>query len=316
MSRGPRITEETGLRIKELRLHNPDWTAKRIQLEVNRENEGKGPGLSAIYKKLAEIPKKKDKEKELEEPWMLGVSAEHGIPPEANKDLLNTLKWCKAAGRTFTIREARWVARLRGAVPGERLYARAFAYALREQACKASEEEERIYTADLDAELAFSREGAGEWSYQTAVNVGILSRLTPAMLKELETDQEKLERLELELESLSLKAMRNSASQMVLFDLRLKWYAHAKLPENGDIVFSLWMRHLSNGPKWQDMSQEAKEGIAQRLYEEVAEASKEIEDLSSKSLIWLVSSKSEEWKPSQELFTEVGIDVTKTSEEE
>ena len=309
MSRGPRITEKTERHIMELYIENPDWTKKKLQLELDREMAGKGPGISAIYKALP----KKDKSKKtpdgqqegLESPWMLGASAEpeYRIPPEANRELLYIWRWCVVVGRTFTIREAQWVARLRGVVPLESLLMSAVDYSLREQACEALKQP--LYTADLDAEMAF-KERTG-WPYHTASRIGAIDTYVPRSHKERETWEAG--------ENLYLTLMIWPANWVVESYLGL---GHSdKLPEDAGMVYAMWLRHLSKGPRWQNLSKEAKEGIAQRLYEEVAEKIKEIEDLSSQGPWWWQASlKSMEWKPSQELFTEVGIDVTKTSKEE
>lgn len=265
------------------------------------------PGLRVVQQILTNARRGFAEEKESDRPWSLGESATptHRIPPEANKELLYIWRWCIVVGRTFTVREAQWVARLRGVVPLNELHAIAFAYALREWASKALGMV--TDTADLDAELAFRREGPGEWSHQTALRMGVISGFTEALLKEHETNKEALE-------FLHLRAAGNMASQMVLFDLGLKWYLPHELPENADLVFAMWLRHFSKGPNWENTADEGKKDIAARLYEEVAEVSKEIEDLSSKSQPWLVYSKSRKWKPSEELLKKVGYEVDRFNE--
>lgn len=73
--------------------------------------------------------------------WSVGVSGREGIPDEAIGDIIKIWQWSVAVGYWFTVREAKWVARLRNAfvnrddeVTLRRLHYTAAAYAARERA--------------------------------------------------------------------------------------------------------------------------------------------------------------------------------------
>lgn len=75
-----------------------------------------------------------------------------------------------------------------------------------------------------------------------------------------------------------------------------------ELPGDAALVFALWLRTLSSGPKWASMSREARIAVALRLYQDVASFSDVLsasEKVTRHMLLY--------WEPSEELFEEVGI---------
>jgi len=78
-----------------------------------------------------------------------------------------------------------------------------------------------------------------------------------------------------------------------------KWY---ELPGGAALVFALWLRTLSSGPKWASMSREARIAVARRLYQDVASFSDEL--LASEKVH---RHRQLPWEPSEELLKEVGI---------
>ena len=79
MSGGPKITEQIQQLIVDTYLEHPDWVAKQVQEWVDNEVRQKrlavkGPGLSAVQKKLAEYRSnfgKKVSLKTFRTPWSL-----------------------------------------------------------------------------------------------------------------------------------------------------------------------------------------------------------------------------------------------------
>ena len=114
----------------------------------------------------------------LEEPWSLGVSPPE-IPHEATGDLLAVYKFCLAADWKFSIREARWVARLRSALPGGNpalLLEYAVLYSRRERAAQKSRRP--VDTSDLDTEIAFQpwASDLNAWEFDQALQLKAVHR--------------------------------------------------------------------------------------------------------------------------------------------
>ena len=110
-------------------------------------------------------------------PWTSGVSGEYGIPLAATFDLLHVWAECVVERRLLTIRQAKWIVRLREILSNKRnqavygglwvLYQWASIYAARERAAAALFPGQVADTRDLDAQLAFDGE-----VYQAAVETG------------------------------------------------------------------------------------------------------------------------------------------------
>ena len=117
MAKGDIITTEVKETIVDVYLSHPDWLAKEVMNEVHRRlgrKKSKGytwPGLVSIRKKLAEIRKEPSN---IEEPWSIATLPK---TPEISSDVLpNVLNaWVYAREQLkaeFTVREAKWAARL------------------------------------------------------------------------------------------------------------------------------------------------------------------------------------------------------------
>lgn len=322
MARGPVITKAEGIKIGEIYAKCPAFTAKEVLNELHKQSGKRWPGLSAVQKKLQSIRKRqREKEEELggkdrglDAHWSLGVLIRPGkpsevntnrweMPPEANSDLLKIWKQCVIAGRPFTVREAMWAVRLRGILPGDLklLPYFAFAYAMREKVCELLGEEE-TYTTDLDAGLEFLvRSGHPKyWLFDTARRTGALPLDTPDKIEHLEN---------------TMISQNERADMAFLWATYLKEESSIGLKvspglslgnEEASMVYALWLRELAKGPKWQNMSKEAKESIVERLSEEVRRALSAFPELNMDN--WLDQLPKCRWIPSRELFIEVGID--------
>ncbi|MDO8751538.1 MAG: hypothetical protein Q7K03_10430 [Dehalococcoidia bacterium] len=119
---------------------------------------------------------------ELDQPWSIAASVKHRLPDSAMGDLIAVWKLTLLLKETapyplwtFTVRQARWVARLRAALPDVGtglLYRWAVLYSRREHT--AESQGRQLDTADLDAELAFQhwKSSLHEWEYEQAVMTG------------------------------------------------------------------------------------------------------------------------------------------------
>lgn len=242
----------------------------------------------------------------LDAPWSLGASAQtqYGIPPDANGDLLKVWKWCIVVGRAFTIREAQWVARLRGSVPFENLLRVAAGYAIRERVCELLRKDPQE-TADIDWDVAFGRFQGGRafsnwlWTFTAADFTGVISQSRSAQLWEQAERLEEwdgLGRLEREMKADMGLPVRKVVESSLGFDSE----PGSELPEHLNVVYALWLREISKGTRWQGMSRKAKKRTARRLREELEMGVKEI--MRDEWPIECV------WKPSQELLKEVGYE--------
>jgi hypothetical protein len=121
MAGGPKITEQIQQLIVDTYLEHPDWVAKQVQKVVDDEVRRKGlavrgPGLSAVQKKLAAYRSSFSKQTSLKTfrtPWSLGSLCQDDMSPEAIQIMLLVQKFRRLRDEgPLTIPEAKWVARL------------------------------------------------------------------------------------------------------------------------------------------------------------------------------------------------------------
>ena len=121
MAGGPKITDEIQQLIVDAYLEHPDWVAKQVQEYVDDEVRKKklavkGPGLSAVQKKLAEYRASLSKQaslKTLKGPWSLGSLCQDDMSPETIPLVLAVQKFLRDQdAKPLTVPEAKWVARL------------------------------------------------------------------------------------------------------------------------------------------------------------------------------------------------------------
>jgi len=311
MSRGPKVSKDDQVTIAEILIEYPKLPAKEVQREANRRLHDKGPGLSYIQKFMAERRKKANKDTSPDAPWSLGLSAIYQIPPEANQDLLKVWKWCTVVGMTFTIREAQWVARLRALFPFERLYSHAILYARRERACQFLGWDTKIITTDLDIDILFPTHVA-KLPQLTALWMSSTAKRLARGIYYSEDEETLLTKHEQDFREKEYFAWETNfpASRVVQLYLAVLPKHNQKLSENADIIYTLWLRLFGNGVKWKRMDEETKNIIAQQLYEEVAQAEKEINDLTEADTDVYIKYRA--WMPSEKLLHKVGIPKDRT----
>ena len=322
MAKGPIITDEVRLLISEVHIAHPHWQAKDVQHEVNVRMRGKGPKISAIQKQLTTVRKASASvSKSLEAPWSIAVSADYGIPLETNEVLMKIWKWCSVVGMTLTIREAQWVARLRGIATDDLLYSLAVRYAGREQVCQLLGREE-IHTADLDIVSVFSMINVGWSPHDTEVRWAFLEtwKVLPGMnhnTDELDVFRKRADEIDSWNKS-DYTYMNIPASRMVEKYLSINPQHKQTLGENADIIYTIWLRLFGTSPKWKNMTLETKIEMAMRLYKEVELKEKEVkdaieayEDSKTEKEKWSVAVEfmmsNITWLTSEELLRDAGI---------
>ena len=125
-TRGPTITPEIENLIGSVYREHPKWKAPKIRNEVEgilferKEGFPRGwPGLSKVQKVLATIRKIDRNPKPEDKPWSIGTPSDYAIPPEALPAVLSVCKYARQAGNAFTIRQAKWAARLSGVLANQ-----------------------------------------------------------------------------------------------------------------------------------------------------------------------------------------------------
>jgi hypothetical protein len=98
---------------------HPDWTAKEVQAKVDTILQGKGPKLSAVQKVLGPIRRDEATDSNpLDTPWSLG--SRDNLPPEVLPLVFRAFLQFQRSNKgnqSFTIRMAKWAARLQGFSP-------------------------------------------------------------------------------------------------------------------------------------------------------------------------------------------------------
>lgn len=74
------------------------------------------PEISTLEKRISSYSKKASSE---DEAWTIGTLGDYPISPEALPVVLATCKYAREAGNLFTIRQAKWTARLSGVLKDE-----------------------------------------------------------------------------------------------------------------------------------------------------------------------------------------------------
>lgn len=255
--------------IWELADEHPDWPSKQVHsvLESKLKEMGYGslvPGERTVRKKLAEFGRLHSDE--LDVPWSVGVSDKCGISPEATDDLLQVWRWCIAADRTFTIREAKWAARLRdvrpyigkrlGSVPGK-LYYYAWHYSVRERLSPASAVPG--ITADLDADLALSL-----WERGTFLDM--YPKTERFVLPErLQSDRPHFS------ERCPSEVVEDDLIVRGGFDREDRRELHGFQPDDAEVseemdwIYAFWLQRVGQGPHWRNLSAKEHMDIVIRL---------------------------------------------------
>lgn len=117
MPRGPTIPPWLRAIIAKVHYEHADWSAKEIQNGVQSlaakdhpSLKPDWPGISAVQKELNRLRKSPDPQ---DEAWNMLTLSKYELPPEALPAVIRAWVHTRLnSSRNFTIREAKWVARL------------------------------------------------------------------------------------------------------------------------------------------------------------------------------------------------------------
>ena len=166
MSKKKWVREVVRRFIGDLAVLYPEWRTAELRdytIGQFKDSDLYVPGLDSFRKtaKIARTPGVEDV------PWSIGAATEAQVPSAALSDVFGV--WCltQLKGISFTVRQAKWVARLRvlladidrGSLDFEaHLYQWATRYAIRESSSETLNPPLPLDTTDLDVGLAFPRE--------------------------------------------------------------------------------------------------------------------------------------------------------------
>lgn len=259
MSKGPVITKDVDLLIAEVYLTDTNQRAKEVQDKVNILLQGKGPGLSAIQKKLTKLRNSEAKERlnPLDKPWCIGTVSQFDIAPEALPVVLKIWKMSLLLEieQPFIIRQAMWMARIYKFFPSRdivTLYNYATLYARREHACELLGIP--YDTADFDHELAMSK-----WEITTADNTGKRLIRLPVSKSPVEATP-------------IVDGMPDGTIGESLQFTLLDGFDGFKAPpislsEEEEWIYVIWLKYLSKGPKWISLPDAERRAIMVQLQE-------------------------------------------------
>jgi len=125
MAKGRVVTDEVETLIGWVSDKHPKWTAQEVQTEVHLLLRDKDPaidegwpGLSKVQKILARIRQKRAEPDLQDKPWSLATLDQgYRMPNEAIPGVLKVWADRLRNGKTLSIREAKWAARLWGVKP-------------------------------------------------------------------------------------------------------------------------------------------------------------------------------------------------------
>lgn len=259
MSQRPRISAEMRRWIAQEALADREKSRAMLALELQDKMERVGqrviPAVETLEKLISRA--RNYPTSPFDEPWSLGVSPqpEYGITPESTGDLLAVWNYCLAIGHVFTIREARWVARLRNAIADHKratgkLFAFAYGYALRERTCEILNKQ--IDTIDLDSEL-----GLNDSELFVYHVLGLVPKLAvPFHPREAEEANEFLTHWAFGKSAATNIAVQNipKAARNDTDGLHKLLHCTENLPAEQDRIYAALLLFLSKGPRWKTLS--------------------------------------------------------------
>jgi len=288
--RGPKIPVKTRGIINEAALLLPNIDREELAKFLRKYLADEGlmtPSLETV-KRMISAARNSDTNED--QAWSLSTSAKYGIPDELNGDLFQILKGCLIIGRTLTIREAKWIARLKEVVPPENLLYHAVQYSIRERACLVSEIAND--TADLDAELVFGKYDS-KTSFFAAINTGIIEKPKHIIEKTQELIIISPENM---FNTNNVSNADRIIESIVLKPVGLDFKHDDDLSEDGKTAYALWLRHLCKGTQWINLTIDRKRKIAMDLRKEIA---------ATKNLPYW---EHVDWEPSRKILKEVGLE--------
>jgi len=245
---------------------------KEIQYEVieklgkKRSKGGVYPGLRLVQQYVREFRTNLGQLVDEDKPWSIGASVKYGLPPEANRDLLDIWRASLAMGSPISIRQAKWIVHIRnlfyepistGNTYSDKvnrnlwLIRQSWLYSLLERASQIIGEK-YFDTTNLDAASFIPN-----WERATALKLGKISYVNYS--------QEALAKIEKFGTSLTSPPVSvQSVEEAVWCEVMAEPFPGEEmavsltgpddiLPEEDDLVAAYWLTYLSKGPLWNDL---------------------------------------------------------------
>ncbi len=122
MGRGPNLSKKSRKLIVETYMDHPKWSTIEIRNTVRYEIQNENPlyknkwpefpGKRVVEKVLQEAKKHKENPNSQDILWSIKALDKYPISPQVLPSVLSKYKWHIDNGTDFTIRQAKWVARL------------------------------------------------------------------------------------------------------------------------------------------------------------------------------------------------------------
>ncbi len=304
MPRGAKLTPEVDKIIAEACIQHPEWISKPAKIQqwviaqlpesLKLWGGPNWPGKDVIQDRLRKtirpnLEGRAPEVKLLDKFWSMGAFdvPGSGISPEAANDLIEVWKYCLAIGHIFTIREAKWVNRLRIAVKAETrrtgyLFAFAYEYAIRERISEILKTP--MDTRDLDGRLS---DVHYDWDYAVFRSLNMIPRLT----LDFRTRNDLLPQSDRSVSYFASQAASIVAEQHMPpdadRDIRvlnpITGYSYG-LSQVQDRACAAMLLFLSKGPLWNTISLEEYMSILGYLKELVTKEMGEVETIVHKNL--------------------------------
>ena len=269
-----------GMQAKQVLIAAKDKLDREAESQIELPSLRKAQLILADARKRWELARKsagvlKEHEKSWDAPWLeddpwcSGSLRNYEIPPDALPTVLRVWKLCLATEREFTIRDARWVARLSATVKDVvKLSYWARRYASSELVCQVSNQ--RFDSSALDAYLVM-----GSWELPTARWVGKLGMVASTSSYALPDMREPLN-------------LGHFASSHAVNDAERSawaWYVGAEdeleefgpelndlpsldsfdITEEAKFVYIYWLSYLRDGPRWRSLTKQEQSSVFQEL---------------------------------------------------
>ena len=262
MAKGPLLNDDVRRLTAEIYLQHKDWPAKEVRRELLGRLKGKNvntpdnwPALTTVQAILKGVINA-DKivvERGIDEPWSMGACAKYDMPQNAIDSLMEVWKYSIATGHVFTIREAKWAARLSSTFARRKGHISSLAAYSREYARR-----EQIYellgkpmdTRDLDA--ACVMEDSEVLFYET---LGMIPR---PIINDKTGETEDIVNLfySENAPKTALLYMKPGLLLSVINEIDTPDEYMNDLSEKQEYIYAAILVFLSKGPKWSTLSRE------------------------------------------------------------
>ncbi len=302
--RGPKIPPKTRRYVNEAAITYSNTDRAHLASILKEDLSGMGwmtPSQQTLEKMISAARNSDTSE---DDPWCLGKSTKWSIPNEANEDLLKLFRWCILVGNLLTIRQAKWIAKLRGTVEFDSLLTVANDYAMSERLWEMDNPitgDVAFDTTPLDMDVMLCNTDY-EWTYSAGIHLQLFPVKTSHMIKRFglvpdtakrftitglpgDTVQKRVfaENL-LEPQRIyvidELPVVSQDTSDQPGIDNEGPYYllSTKTLDPDFDGLYAIWLRHIIDAPGWSALHLGDKVEVANQLHSEVKAAKTYLEE--------------------------------------